>query len=264
MTGARDGRPLATGAVEVSALALASTAGAPLVRGVSLRASAGEALGLVGESGSGKSLTLRAILGILPDGVRLTAGLARAGGRIGMIFQDPLSALDPMATVGAQIAEAVRANDPGRPPASPRAAARREALSLLRSVGIPDPETRYGWFPHQLSGGQRQRVVIAIALATRPDVLLCDEPTTALDVTVQAQILALLDELRRRRGLTLVFVSHNLAVVAGLCDRIAVMRAGEIVERGTTHQIVSAPSHPYTRALIDAVLPVPGTEEGRA
>ncbi len=257
--------PIERGTVRVRDLRIetAGTDAAVLVDGVSLDVGAGEAVGIVGESGSGKSLTLRAVLGLLPSGVRRVGGEVAVGGRTAMVFQDPLTALDPLETVGAQIAAASRANQPDAGSGwgsrrSPRAiAAREHALELMRTVHLPDPEVRYDWYPHQLSGGQRQRVVIAIALATRPDVLLCDEPTTALDVTVQKQILALLDELRAQRGLTLVFVSHNLAVVSELCSRIVVMRLGRVVEFGETGQVVARPQHSYTRALLDAVLVVP-------
>lgn len=227
----------------------------PLVNGVDLAAASGEALGIVGESGSGKSLTLRAILGLLPRGIERTAGEIEVAGRVGMVFQDPLSALDPLMTVGAQVAEVCR-----HVRGMSRAAAKARVLELFGLVGLPDPADRARRYPHELSGGQRQRVVIALALAAEPDVLLCDEPTTALDVSVQAQVLELLDRLRRELGLTLVFVSHDVAVVAHVCSRIVVMRAGAVIEEGTTEAIVAAPTHEYTRLLLDAVLPIPGGE----
>lgn len=223
-----------------------------LVDGVGFALEPGDALGIVGESGSGKSLTLRAILGMPPHGVRITAGRIDTGGRVGMVFQDPLTALDPLARIGSQLAEASRAARGGT-----RAAARAHALELLEQVRLPDAERRLRAYPHELSGGQRQRVVIALALAGDPAVLLCDEPTTALDVTVQREVLALLLRLRRERGLTTVFVSHDLAVVAEVCERVLVMNAGRVVESGQTLDVVTAPRHAYTRALLDAVLPLP-------
>ena len=253
---------ITTGALEVTGLRIAGTT--ELVRGVNLRLAPGEALGIVGESGSGKTLTLRAIMGLLPRGLSRTAGRIDAGGHLAMIFQDPLSYLDPMTRVGDLLAEVCRAHHGGT-----AAAARARALALFRDVRRPDPDTLLRRYPHQLSGGQRQRVLLAIALATEPDILLCDEPTTALDVTVQAEVLALLADLRASRGLSLVFVSHDLAVVASLCDRVVVFRDGQVVETGATATIVNWPDQPYTRALVDAVLPLPalaqaGPGEGTA
>ncbi|MGV8882721.1 MAG: ABC transporter ATP-binding protein [Rhodoglobus sp.] len=236
--------------VEVNALVL--EAHAPLVRGVTFEVARGESLGIVGESGSGKSLTLRSILGLLPAGITKTDGSIRADGRVSMVFQDPLTALDPLTPVGKQVAEASRfARRSGRGPAM------AHARELFRQVRLPDPETKLRQYPHQLSGGQRQRVVIAMALATDPDILLCDEPTTALDVTVQQQILELLQSLSTELGLSMIFVSHDLAVVNQVCSRLLVMRAGEIVERGDIAEVISNPQHEYTRTLLDAVLPLP-------
>ncbi len=226
-----------------------------LVHGVDLALAPGEALGIVGESGSGKTLTLRAVMGLLPRGLRVSGGTVEAGGRVAMIFQDPLSYLDPMTRVGNLLAEVCRAQ--GGSVASARARARE----LFVAVRLPDPDTLMRRYPHQLSGGQRQRVLLAIALAAEPDILLCDEPTTALDVTVQAEVLALLAELRASRGLSLLFVSHDLAVVASLCDRVVVFRDGLAVETGRTGDIVNRPKQPYTRALVDAVLPLPALAE---
>jgi oligopeptide/dipeptide ABC transporter ATP-binding protein len=179
------------------------------------------------------------------------------GGALAMIFQEPASALDPSYTVGWQIAEAVRAHR-----RVGRGAARRRAAELLELVAMPDPRRRLGAYPHQLSGGQQQRVMIAMALAGEPELLLADEPTTALDVTVQAQILDLLDGLRRRLGLTVLLVTHDLAVVAATCDRVLVMYAGEVVEEASAGDLFARPAHPYTRALL-AALPRLGVERPR-
>ena len=238
------------------------------VDGVSLDLPEGGSLGIVGESGSGKSLTLRAIMGLLPRAARVEAGTVRVAGepvparagrrpadrrrhRLAMIFQDPLSALDPVMTVGAQVAEA-----PRRAGGLSARAARERALALLRQTGIPDPARRYASYPHQLSGGLRQRVMIAVALSAGPAALLCDEPTTALDVTIQAQILALLQDLRDQQGLGLVFVTHDLGVVGQVCDDIAVMYAGRIVETGPADAVLDAPRHPYTAALLASAIDV--------
>jgi oligopeptide/dipeptide ABC transporter ATP-binding protein len=250
------------------------------VDGISFDLEAGGALGLVGESGSGKSLSLRALMALTPRSVVIESGvvlldgvelpmLGRAArrarrGRMAMVFQDPLSALDPVRTVGDQVAEV-----PRRVLGASRSHARARALELLGLVGIPDPAGRASAYPHQLSGGMRQRVVIAMALATDPSVLLCDEPTTALDVTVQAQVLDLIDELRSRLRLALVFVSHDLAVVRQLCENLAVMYTGRLVETGPTELLLDEPHHPYTRGLLDAIVdlddpvaslhPIPGS-----
>ena len=243
------------GRISFAGLRIAARDGRPLVgsagTGIDLEAAPGEALGIVGESGSGKSLTLRALLGILPDGVEQRGGAVRVGGPVGMVFQDPLTALDPLTRVGAQLREAVLAAGVARENAADR------VLELLALVRLPDAAALARRFPHELSGGQRQRVVIAMALAGDPAVLLCDEPTTALDVTVQRQILDLLRELRRERGLTLVFVSHDLAVTASVCDRLVVLRAGREVEAGPVALVVGAPAEPYTRELIAAVPRLP-------
>ncbi len=235
------------------------------VRGVSFQVSPGEALGLVGESGCGKSLTLRAILDLLPhpaeivrgrvlvDGVDVTA-LDRAARRkavsasISMVFQDSMTALNPLMRIGDQIAEAPMARL-----GYSRSASRVRAVELLRQVGVPDPERRARAYPHQLSGGLRQRVVIAIALSCEPRLLLCDEPTTALDVTIQAQVLQLLQGLRRESDLAMLLVTHDLAVVSETCDRLAVMYAGRVVEDGSIGQLVLEPRHPYTFSLLRSV-----------
>jgi oligopeptide/dipeptide ABC transporter ATP-binding protein len=253
--------------VEVDGLRVETDGGerAVLVDGVSFAVDAGEAYGLVGESGSGKTLTLRALAGLLPLGVRATAGDVRVGGvsmlhgsertlararrgRVGFVFQNPMSALNPLMAVGEQIAEV-----PRRLLGLSRRAARARALELMQALGIPDPARRYGALPHQLSGGQRQRVMIAIALSGEPQVLLCDEPTTALDVTIQDQILRLVAGLRAERGLTIVFVSHDLPVVARMCERLSVMYAGEVVEAGDTRDVLARPRHPYAAGLLRSV-----------
>jgi len=235
------------------------------VDGISFEVAPGAALGIVGESGSGKSLTLRALMALVPAGVRIESGRVTLGGRelplqggearrsrrgrMALVFQDPLSALNPVHTVGAQVAEV-----PQRVLGLSRRRAWERAIELFRLVGIPDPARRARAFPHQLSGGMRQRVVIAIALASEPAVLLCDEPTTALDVTVQAQVLDLIDGLRTQLQLTVVFVSHDLAVVRQLCDDIAVMYTGRIVETGPTMPVLERPRHPYTLGLLNALV----------
>lgn len=232
------------------------------VQQVSLTVGEGEALGLVGESGCGKSLTLRAIAGLLPRGGttqgRLRLGLdgrepqayepERQRGRgIAMIFQEPMTALNPTMRAGDLIAEPMRVRGISR------AAARRRAIELMAQVGIPDAARRARAWPHEFSGGLRQRVMIAAALATDPQLLLCDEPTTALDTIVQDQILELIAEQKRERNLSVVFVTHDLAVVAKISERIAVMYAGQIVETGLTGEVLSAPGHPYTEALLRSV-----------
>jgi oligopeptide/dipeptide ABC transporter ATP-binding protein len=240
------------------------------VDGVDLDIPRGGAFGLVGESGCGKSMTLRAILGLLPGRARIAGGEVvfdgetlstrslqdLRGSSIGMVFQEPMTALNPVMRVGEQIAEGPRVRLGHSAERS-----RERALELLRLVGIPDPERRYRAFPHELSGGLRQRIVIAIALACEPQLLLCDEPTTALDVTIQDQILHLLARLRGETGVSMVLVTHDLAVVAQTCERVAVMYAARIVETGTVAEVFGAPRHPYTRALLRSV---PDFDERRA
>ncbi|MEU8433283.1 ABC transporter ATP-binding protein [Streptomyces sp. NPDC029216] len=254
--------------------------GIPAVRGVSFSLARGEVLGLVGESGSGKSATALAMLGLLPANaaVRGSARLGRTelvgasdtaltavrGQRIGMVFQDPLSAFTPVYRIGDQIAEAVRAHQDVS-----RDRARARAVELLDLVGIPEPALRAQAFPHEFSGGMRQRAMIAMAMANDPDVLLADEPTTALDVTIQAQILDVLRTAQRETGAALVLVSHDLGVIAGMADRVAVMYAGRIVETGTASEVFGRPAMPYTMGLIGAVprldggggvlVPIPGS-----
>jgi oligopeptide/dipeptide ABC transporter ATP-binding protein len=240
----------------------AGGSGAPamVVDGVSLEVHRGECLGLVGESGAGKSLTLRAAIGLLPPGVRAAGGelrlrgvpyrASRARGReIGMVFQEPSAALNPLMRVGDLIKEGLRTRGlKGR-------GAEGKLIGLMEEAGISDPERRARSWPHELSGGQRQRVAIAMALAAEPSVLLCDEPTTALDVTVQERILELLDRLRVQRGLAIIFVAHNLGVIDRVSHRLAVMYAGRVVESGPTDQLLNAPQHPYTARLL-ACLPL--------
>jgi peptide/nickel transport system ATP-binding protein len=240
------------------------------VRGASLTIDDGEVLGLVGESGSGKSATALAILGLLgstarvegqirwrcaEDGAldlaRLPApALRRIRGReIAMIFQEPMTALNPVMCIGRQVAECAAAHAP----ALTAREAKRKAIAALEAVAIPDVPRRYSDYPHQFSGGQRQRILIAMALINRPRLLIADEPTTALDVTVPAQILALLKELQREHGLAMLFISHDLAVVGEVAGRVAVMRAGEIVETGAMRDVLMNPRHAYTRSLLAAV-----------
>jgi oligopeptide/dipeptide ABC transporter ATP-binding protein len=252
------------------------------VDGVSFALSRGETLALVGESGCGKSLTSLSLLRLVPEPGRIEPesrirlgetdvlslrGEAMRdirGRRIGMIFQDPMNSLDPVFRVGDQIAEGIRAHFPVS-----RREARDRSVALLREVGIPDPVARAQSYPHQLSGGMRQRVMIAIALAAEPEILIADEPTTALDVTVQAQILEVLDRLRTQRGMAVLLITHDLGIVAGRADRVAVMYAGEIVEEAPTERLFAQPSHPYTQGLfasiprlsgpVERLNPIPGT-----
>ncbi|MET7578097.1 ABC transporter ATP-binding protein [Streptomyces microflavus] len=233
-----------------------------IVHGVTFELTPGKAVGIVGESGSGKTLTCRAALGILPPHFEVVGGridLAGTdiatltprqwtdlrGATISAVFQDPASYLNPAIKVGAQIAEVIRVKQGLK-----RRAARRRAVELLAAVRLRDPELVYGQYPYELSGGMLQRVLIAAAIAVEPRALIADEATTALDVTVQAEILDLLAELRERTGLALVVVSHDLAVVAHLCDEVLVMRQGEVVEQGETHAVLHDPQHDYTRLLI--------------
>ncbi|OPG72155.1 dipeptide/oligopeptide/nickel ABC transporter ATP-binding protein [Pseudomonas ogarae] len=235
-----------------------------VVRGVDCQVVRGETLAIVGESGCGKSLTALALAGLLPEGVHVTEGAmellgedvsslsenawsALRGRRIAMIFQDPMTALNPVHSIGKQIVEAILAH---RPLGARRA--REEALGLLSKVRLPRPLHTFAAYPHQLSGGMRQRVLIAMAIANQPDVLVADEPTTALDATVQAEILELLRELRSVSGMALVIITHDLDLVARWADRVTVMYAGRAVESGSAAALLADPQHPYTRALLAA------------
>jgi dipeptide transport system ATP-binding protein len=243
------------------------TRSAPFVAvdGVELRVEAGEVIGIVGESGSGKSVMSLAIMGLIDFPGRVGAERLRFGERdlltmpaaarrkllgkdIAMIFQDPMTSLNPCYTVGFQLLETLKIHQGGR-----RAERRQRALQLLEQVGIPDPASRLQAFPHQLSGGMSQRVVIAMAIACNPRLLIADEPTTALDVTIQAQIMDLLKALQQQRGMALLLITHDLAVVAETCERVVVMYAGQIVETGRVAEVFRAPRHPYTAALLDAL-----------
>ena len=236
------------------------------VRGVSFDVKRGETVAIVGESGSGKSVSIKAIMGILANNAIIEDGVIEYDGmdltkvkeaefheirgkRIGLIFQDPLSALNPIMKIGKQITEVLLINDRKMT----KEAAKERALELMRAVGIPQPELRFNQYPFQFSGGMRQRIVIAIALAGDPEILICDEPTTALDVTVQAKILELINKIKEERHLSVIFITHDLGVVANMADRVNVMYAGKIVETGTADEIFFEPAHPYTWALLSSM-----------
>ena len=245
------------------------------IRGVNIDLYKGETVALVGESGSGKSVTMKAAMGILAQNAKVNSGSIQFsyhhadgspetvdllqkdkkwihrhinGKRIAMVFQDPMTSLDPTMTIGKQIMEGMLWHFK-----MPKAEAYQKALKLLEEVGITDAEKRMKSYPHQLSGGMRQRVVIAIALSCDPDLLICDEPTTALDVTIQAQILELMQDLRKKLGMSIIMITHDLGVVASMCEKIAVMYAGHIVEYGTTDEIFYQPGHEYTKGLINSI-----------
>ncbi|MSP67787.1 MAG: ABC transporter ATP-binding protein [Alphaproteobacteria bacterium] len=245
-----------------------------VVDGLAFALGTGETLGLVGESGSGKTMTALAIMRLLPPAARIAGGRVqlagedlaaldegamrrRRGRRVAMIFQEPITALDPVMTVGNQIAEVLVAHD-----GLTRRQARAEAMALLDAVGIALPAARLDEYPHRLSGGMRQRIGIAAAIAARPALLIADEPTTALDVTVQAEIVDLLLELQARLGMAILVISHNLGLISELADRIAVIYAGRLVEIGAATDVLAAPAHPYTRGLI-AATPRIGGPRGR-
>ena len=232
---------------------------------VTLRLNAGETLGVVGESGSGKSTLALTILRLLPPAARIVSGRMMfegadliektddqmrhiRGKRIAMILQDPMASLNPLFSIGNQVGEAIRTHE-----GASRSSAWKRAIGLLRAVRIPSPETRVTQYPHEMSGGMRQRIVGAIAISCEPRLLIADEPTTSLDLTIQAQYLSLLGDLQRAHGLALIFITHNLGIVAKMCDRIAVMYAGRVVEQGPVRDIFNAPAHPYTKALLHSI-----------
>ena len=235
------------------------------IDGLTLAIERGETFALVGESGCGKSMTALALMRLLPENGRITSGEVRLdredllalseagmrrvrGGRIGMIFQEPSTSLNPVMKVGAQLVEAIEAHTALR-----GAAARAKAIDWLRRVGIPEPERRADDYPFRMSGGQKQRVMIAMTLATEPDFIVADEPTTALDVTIQAQVLALLKDLQKEQGLGMLLITHDLAVVAGMAHRVALMYAGQVIEVAKAEDFFAAPRHPYARALLRAL-----------
>lgn len=251
---------------DLSLVAPADREGRPagIVDRLTLAVGSGETLGIIGESGSGKSMTVYSLAGLLPQGVSVAGGSIRLRGRevthlpesgwrkvrgrdVGVVFQDSIGNLDPLFTVGYQLVEAMRAVR-----VISRKAARAEAVRLLENVGIAAPEARFTCYPHELSGGMAQRVAIAIALCNEPALLMADEPTTALDVTLQRRILALFKQVQAQRGCAVIFVSHDLATVAKIADRIAVMYAGQVVECGSTREVIRSPRHPYTIALINS------------
>jgi len=236
-----------------------------VLRDVSFDIAPGEVVGVVGESGSGKSVTALAVMALLGVQGEVTQGAIRFDGRdlvrldrramqairgrrIGMIFQEPMTSLNPLLTVGFQVAEVLETHL-----GHSAEAARKEVVGWFERVGIPNPDQRFDEYPHALSGGMRQRVMIAMAMACRPDLLIADEPTTALDVTIQAQILALMDELRRAHGTAILLITHDMGVIARMSDRVVVMYAGEVVEIGTLRAVLSTPEHPYTRLLLAAM-----------
>lgn len=249
-----------------------SFSGVQVLHGINLDIDRGETLGLVGESGCGKSVTWLAALGLLPgktsvsgsvvvDGQELMGAPRHVqegvrGGRVAMIFQDPSSSLNPVKKVGPQIVESLSLHRGLK-----GNAARLEAIKLMERVGIPDAVHRFDLFPHEFSGGQCQRIMIAIALAGEPDVLIADEPTTALDVTIQAQILDLLNQIRQETGMAIVFISHDLGAVSQICERVCVMYAGRIVESAQTSELFEMPKHPYTLGLFDAIPRLDGGRE---
>jgi peptide/nickel transport system ATP-binding protein len=253
-------------ALEVSGLRV-RVGGLEAVHGISFTLSRGRRTGLIGESGSGKTVTALAIMGLLPDGLSASGSVRYAGrellrmpeaelcrlrgDRLAMVFQEPMAALNPVMRVGDQVAEPLRIHR-----GAGRVEARRQALELLERVQIPDAAQKMRAYPHQLSGGQRQRAMIAMAVACSPDLLVADEPTTALDVTVQAQILALLNRLVDEEDATLLLITHDLPVVAQVCEQVMVMYGGHLVEEGPAAEVFDRPRHPYTRGLVDAIPPL--------
>jgi peptide/nickel transport system ATP-binding protein len=265
MTTLAEKPPTALGApaLDVDGLSIGYADGPDAVSDVSLEVGAGEILGIIGESGCGKSSIGLSLLGLLPGSARVRARRFTVAGHdvvgrddrdlqslrgrdVSMIFQEPMNALNPLMRIGDQITEILALHQRG----GDKAGRRARALELLRLVQVPEPELRLRQFPHQMSGGMRQRVMIAIAMAVEPRLLVADEPTTALDVTVQAQILTLLKELRDRTGTSIVLVSHDLGVIAQTCDRVVVMYAGQVIEEGTPAEVLASPGHPYTEGLL--------------
>ena len=236
------------------------------VRGVRFHVERGETVGIVGESGSGKSVTALSLMGLIPnppgrivggsiklDGEELVGKPVKElrrlrGAKMAMVFQDPFSSLNPTMTLGAQVAESIRLHT-----RASRAEERQQVIRLFQSVRIPEPEVRYKQYPHQISGGQRQRIMIAIAFACNPELLIADEPTTALDVTVQAQVLTLMGDMQKKSDAGVLLITHDLGVVAEVCDRVLVMYAGRVVESGTVEQIFRSPKHPYTQGLLESL-----------
>jgi oligopeptide/dipeptide ABC transporter ATP-binding protein len=245
--------------------------GNSILRGVSLTVDSGETLGIVGESGCGKSMTGLAIMGMLPPGSKITQGTIKLAGRdithltpkewqkirgqeIGLVMQDPFTSLNPLMKVGDQIAEVLRLHKNAS-----KDEAHKQAVEMLRTVGVPSPEATANKYPHQMSGGQRQRVVIAIAFIARPKLLIADEPTTALDVTLQAQILRLLEQLQKEEGTAVALISHDIGVIGSVSDRVSVFYAGRVVESGNVRDVLKQGQHPYTQALLEAI-PIPGRD----
>ena len=248
---------------------------ATIVDGINLHVDKGETVGVVGESGCGKSLTMLSLVRLLPNKIKVKSGTANfagrdllkmsksdlrqvRGGKIGFVFQDPMTSLNPVMRIGDQLAEPLIYHRD-----MSRADAKKRAVELLRLVGIPGPEQRIDAYPHELSGGMRQRVMIAIGLACDPELLIADEPTTALDVTIQAQIVDLVKELRQKLGMSVVWITHDLALIAGLVDRVAVLYAGTVVEDAPVGELFANPSHPYTRGLLASIPKLSDTRTNR-
>ena len=258
--------------LEVNDLKVTLRNGVEIVRGVDFVAEAGKVVGIVGESGSGKSITMRAVMGLAPAQSKVSGSIKLRGeeligaperrmqrlrgSKIGLVFQDPMTALNPVITVGKLIAEAVRLHNPGMS----ASAARQKAIELLTLVSVPQPEVRANQYVHEFSGGMRQRVMIAMAVANNPEVLIADEPTTALDVTVQAQILEVLKDLQKQFSMGLVLITHDLGVVAGAADTVIVMYAGKVMEKGPVREIFYNSRHPYTRGLLSCLPTISGKE----
>ncbi|TCR87796.1 ABC transporter ATP-binding protein [Rhizobium sp. BK376] len=258
--------------LDVRDLRVTLSNGVEIVRGVDFVAEAGKVVGIVGESGSGKSITMRAVMGLPPSQSKLSGSIKLhgeeligaskrrlqqlRGSKIGLVFQDPMTALNPVITVGKLIAEALRLHNPGMSAAK----AKQKAIELLELVSVPQPEVRANQYVHEFSGGMRQRVMIAMAVANNPEVLIADEPTTALDVTVQAQILEVLKDLQNQFSMGLILITHDLGVVAGAADTVIVMYAGKVMEKGPVREIFYRSRHPYTRGLLSCLPTISGRE----